>query len=264
MGHSKQFHGKKQRNNNKASRSRKARQRTEKNRAAGASSISEENMNSDDHDLETVAAFRVSIAADACTNPKRKDSHDLESRGPNSDLVFTPKTEIRSISDDQTPRCINPLSCEIYDYYLKSWNTKDDVFYIAKTDMHTGFDDQTTTASGYAYDLKTWHGDYVPATERHTMFDATMTNDYYSKSWNTKDDEVYIAKTDIHTGFDDQTTTDSGYAEVLKRWSARGDGVYIADDETLNGLPFLDRAEVSKSRSTHSDGVYIAENLDAC
>lgn len=33
------------------------------------------------------------------------------------------------------------------DYYLKSWNTKDDGVYNAKTETHTGSDDQTTAAT---------------------------------------------------------------------------------------------------------------------
>lgn len=80
MGHSKKFYRKKQRKNKKASKSRKKRRRAEKKNkaaaAAAAASISEKNKDSDSHDLETVAAFRVSIA-DTYTNTKWKGPHVL-------------------------------------------------------------------------------------------------------------------------------------------------------------------------------------------
>lgn len=79
MGNSKKFFRKKQRSNKKASKYRKERQHTDKNKAAAAAaaSVSEENKNYDSHDLETVAAFRVSLT-DTSTNLECKGMHVLK------------------------------------------------------------------------------------------------------------------------------------------------------------------------------------------
>ncbi|KAL6566162.1 hypothetical protein OROGR_001777 [Orobanche gracilis] len=92
------------RNKGKISKSHKDRQRNEKNKAAAAAapspaatSVSKENENYDSHDLETVAAFKVSLT-DTYTYPKWT-SHDV-SGAAYTQLSWGPPRILNSSSHD--------------------------------------------------------------------------------------------------------------------------------------------------------------------